>query len=80
MILVSLKKAFLIFGFQLFFLLLAKLMILTKTEESFDKWKNYCLVNPEIEDVVQGKTRKVTEEDWYSAAVASLVETKCLNF
>ena len=45
----------------------------------FDKWKNYCLVNPEIEDVVQGKTRKVTEEDWYSAAVASLVETKCLE-
>ena len=42
----------------------------------FEKWKNYCVVNPEIEDVVQGKTRRVTEEDWY-VAIASLVEKKC---
>lgn len=42
----------------------------------FDKWKNYRLVNPEAEDLVEGKPRKVTEEDWY-VAVASLVEEKC---
>ena len=44
----------------------------------FKKWKNYRLVNPEIEDLVKGKTRKVKEEDWY-VAVASLVEDKCLE-
>ncbi len=44
----------------------------------FKKWKNYCLVNPKIDDEVKGTRRKVTEEDWYNA-VASLVEKKCLE-
>ena len=47
-------------------------------EEFFKHWKNYCIVNPEIKDHIEGKIRKTTMEDWY-VVIASLVEKKCLE-
>ena len=42
----------------------------------FKEWKNYCLCNPEIDDLVKGKKRRIVIEDWY-AVVLTLVENKC---
>lgn len=42
----------------------------------FKEWKNYCMCNPEIDDLVKGKKRRIVIEDWY-AVVLTLVESKC---
>ena len=48
----------------------------SNAEIYFKEWKNYCLCNPEIDDLVEGKKRSIVVEDWY-AVVLTLVERKC---
>ncbi len=56
-------------------------VILTKfggIELFFEKWRSYCSENPNIDDEILGKIRKLETEDWFGF-IASLIEKSCLN-
>ena len=44
----------------------------------FEKWRSYCIENPNIDDEIIGSIRKLETEDWF-VFIASQIEKSCLN-